>query len=109
MEDYERVYNPVADVIERGYDSLWWQFKNNVEFSIHKVLENMLELTARGFGDEPWGDVSADTSNRATALSNTDFIMLTAFVPTTRLKRGLNWFHDSLTYMGPSDSDTVFS
>jgi hypothetical protein len=108
FESYDKVFNPVNDLFSRGFDSYVFELAHNPEASVAHVLGSMLEITALDFGDPDFQDVIANFDNRVPALSNTDFYSQTSFVPNSRVLNAFGW-KDSLTYMGPKDSDMIIA
>ena len=104
------VSNVFVDLLERGLSSLLADFKFNKEVSLYLLLENQLERASTDYGDPYFVKRPASAENRVSALRNTDFFVPLALSPTSRTKHGFRWgTSDSLTYIGPSGSQEVYT
>jgi hypothetical protein len=109
MESYAKVYNPIQDLFERGGKSSVAQVLARHELSISLFFEIMLGIATNDYNDPGFPDRSASHENRVTGLSTTDLYLASALHPNTRLNNGFGLFQDSVTYIGPSDSETVYT
>ena len=68
----------------------------------------MLEIASKAIGDPDWPMRPTTPENRVPGLQTTEMMIASAILPTHRVQRGLI-LHDSLTYLGPSNSEDVFT
>ena len=106
---YGKVYQIFGDLRRRGWDSGIIDLFAKREFSLYMLIENTLEIASREYGDPGFTTRPATPENRVSALRNTDLLIAMSLHVTTRTKNGLGWRQDSITYLGPSNSDHVFT
>lgn len=105
---YNQVWNPLIDVVERGRDMFWAQVLFQQEISARSLLENVLNVFAAAIGDPGFFSRPAAYDNRVPSLRTTDVYLATSIHPNARLRDGFGKGKDSLTYLGPSNSESVF-
>ena len=106
---YNQVWNPFTDIYERGRDSFWSQVYYEQEFSAGQLLDQVAKLTAQDIGEPDFVEKPANYDNRNHALRNTDLYLATSFHPNARYRDGFGKDFNSLTYLGPANSDNVFA
>jgi hypothetical protein len=109
IASYNKVYNPFGDFSTRGFDSFYSQIVAQHEFSVSAYIGSILDLASTEYGDPGYKDRLASFSNRVPALRYTDYYGANANHPNSRLNDAFGWWQDSVTYIGPSDSDNVYA
>ena len=103
------VYDLSGDLFERGFDSTLVDILLRGRFSLYHYLEAMMEATASGYGDPDFSTRLASHETRIPAMSDTDLYVSFALTQNFRTRGGSGFFRDSMTFLGPSDSDDVFT
>jgi hypothetical protein len=109
MASYGKIYYPVSDFIDRGFDSLYAKVILEHEWSVYKHISSVLDITSNDYGDPDFPKRLASFDNRVAPLTTTDLYIANALHPNSRLPNGFGPWQKSLTYLGPSNSDSVYA
>ena len=112
MESYQESVDIVGNIFEEGINSFALQVLLMREFTFAEMSERSLEKVTTDYGDPNFISRLAGHHNRVPALSKTSLYFQTTLYPTSRVRGGLGFWtlwRDSLTYLGPSDSEHVYT